>query len=124
VLMLPSSVRVFLFAERTDMRKGFDGLAALVRALGEDPFSGHLFVFISRRANRAKILAWHRGGFVLWYKRLEKGHFRMPPRSVEQDRVELDSGQLAMLLDGVDFSRVQRLKAWEPGRAPEVRAMA
>jgi transposase len=117
--MLPSSVRVFLFAERTDMRKGLDGLAALVRALGEDPFSGHLFVFISRRADRAKILAWHRGGFVLWYRRLERGRFRLPTLSSEQRRVELDSGQLGLLLEGVDFSRVHRFKAWEPGHVPK-----
>ena len=55
------------------MRKGFDGLSALVRAQELDLFSGDLFVFISRRADRIKILMWDRGGLVLWYKRLEKG---------------------------------------------------
>ena len=76
MLTLPSSVRVYLASEPTDMRKGFDGLRALVIGLGQDVYSGHLFVFVSRRGDRIKILSWDRGGFVLWYKRLEKGRFR------------------------------------------------
>ncbi len=96
------------------MRKGFDGLQALVRAAGMDVFSGHLFVFVSRRADRAKILTWERGGFVLWYKRLAKGTFRVS-RDESTSSVELiDPGQLAMLLDGVDYRRVRRSKRWEP----------
>jgi transposase len=113
MLRLPSSVRIFLAAEPTDMRKGFDGLAALVVAQGEDVYSGHLFVFVSRRGDRVKVLTWDRGGFVLWYKRLERGRFRMPETGTERT-VELDSGQLAMLLDGVDVSRVRRPGVWAP----------
>lgn len=78
MLSLPSSVRIYLLSGPTDMRKGFDGLAALVRAAGLDVFSGHLFVFVSRRSDRAKVLTFERGGFVLWYKRLELGRFRVP----------------------------------------------
>ena len=70
----PSSVKIFLATTPTDMRRGFDGLSALVtHDLGQDVFAGHLFVFVSRRGNRIKILSWDRGGFVLWYKRLERG---------------------------------------------------
>jgi transposase len=68
MLSLPSSVRIFFFDAPTDMRKGFDGLAAMVKASGLELFSGHLFVFLSRRADRVKVLTWQRGGFVLWYK--------------------------------------------------------
>jgi len=114
VLRLPASVRIFLAAAPTDMRKGFDGLSALVKARGADVFSGHLFVFVSRRGDRVKVLTWERGGFILWYKRLERGRFRMPPLDGDEESVELDSGQLAMLLDGVDLSRVRRQQVWEP----------
>jgi len=114
VLRLPSSVRIFLAAQPTDMRKGFDGLAALVEAWGEDIYEGHLYVFVSRRGDRVKVLTWDRGGFVLWYKRLERGRFRMPALTGDEETMELDSGQLAMLLDGVDLTRVRRQKVWEP----------
>ena len=64
--------RIWLAAEATDMRCGFDRLAERVRAvIGQDPLSGHLFVFRSRRGDRLKILLWEQDGFVLWYKRLE-----------------------------------------------------
>ena len=64
MLGLPSSVRIYLATEPTDMRKGIDSLAALVRRWGGNPFSGHLFVFMSRRRDRARILTWDRGGYV------------------------------------------------------------
>lgn len=123
MLTIPQSVKIFLFSEPTDMRKGFDGLSALVRKSGLDLFSGHLFVFISRRADRAKILCWDRGAFVLWYKRLERGRFTRP-HAGDQDRIELDAGQLAMLLDGVDLSRVRRPARWQPRRPAKVDIMA
>lgn len=114
MLGLPSSVRIYLASEPEDMRKGIDSLAALVRRWGGDPFSGHLFVFLSRRRDRAKILAWDRGGYVLWYKRLERGKFAWPTLLEAGQSVEVDAAQLAMLLDGVDFSRVKRGRRWEP----------
>jgi len=94
-----------------------DGLSAKVQRLGGDPFNGHLYVFLSKRRDRVKILTWSRGGFVLWYKRLEKSCFRMPPVDTEAKTMTLDAGQLAMLLDGIDFSRVKRSKVWEPEKA-------
>jgi len=80
VLSLPPSVRIFVHREPTDMRKSFDGLSALVEGqLHEDPYSGHLFVFINRRRDRIKLLYWDRSGFWLFYKRLERGVFWYPP---------------------------------------------
>ena len=74
---LPAAVRVFLCSRPTDMRKSFDGLFGMVREfLGQDPLSGHLFLFLNRRRDRAKILFWDRDGLVIWYKRLEAGSFQ------------------------------------------------
>ncbi len=97
------------------MRKGFDGLSALVSAAGENPYSGHLYVFNSRRRDRAKILAFQKGGMVLWHKRLDRGRFQIHQPEAD-DRAELDATQLAMLVDGIDFGRVTRLRHWEPKR--------
>ena len=117
MLTLPPSVRIYLATEPTDMRKGHDGLAALVKqALSLDVYSGHLYVFVSRKGNRIKILAWDHGGFILWYKRLERGRFRVPSVDAEQSAVELESTQLSMLLDGIDYSRVRKPIRWEPPR--------
>lgn len=114
---LPSSVRIYVATEAVDMRRGFDSLSWLVRRRGGDPFNGHLWVFLSRRRDRVKILTWDRGGFVLWCKRLERGRFAFPAFLEAGQTVELDAAQLGMLLDGVDFSRVERGRRWEPRRA-------
>ena len=98
------------------MRRGFDGLGAMVTALSHDVYSGHLYVFVSRRGDRIKILSWDRGGFVLWYKRLERGRFKLPPLESGQHSVRLDAGQLGLLIDGIDFSQVRRPPRWEPKR--------
>jgi transposase len=82
--------------------------------LGLDPFSGHLFVFLGKRRDRCKIVFFDRGGFVLYYKRLEKGRFVLP-RLVEGERTAtIDATDLAMLLDGIDLSRVRKPALWEP----------
>lgn len=114
MLSLPGSVRIFVAREPTDMRKGFDGLAALVRRQDADVFNGHLFVFISKRRDRIKILMWDNGGFVMYYKRLEVSRFKLPHCAHDARSVELDSAQLTMLLDGIDVSRVRRPKKWSP----------
>ena len=114
MLTLPRGVRIYLACEPADMRKGIDGLGALVREYGEDVFGGHLFVFVSRRADRLKILTWDSGGFVVFYKRLERGRFKPPRVSAGQTTTRLDAAQLTLLLEGIDFSRLERPKLWEP----------
>jgi transposase len=119
VLTLPGSVRILLATQPVDMRNSIDGLMALVRtAWGEDVYSGHLFVFVSRKGDRVKILTFSRGGFVLYYKRLEAGRFRLLRVDADARAVHLDATQLAMLLDGIDVQRVERPRAWTPGRQP------
>ncbi len=107
MLTLPPSVRLFLCTQPTDMRKGFDGLAQAVQTLlRQDPFSGHLFVFRNRRGDRIKVLYWDRDGYALWYKRLEKGVFQLPASI--KDGAEMRATDLAMLLDGIDPTKVKR----------------
>jgi len=104
-------VRVYLCTSTTDMRKGFDTLAVLVRdGLGCDPMSGHLFLFVGRRRDRLKILYWDRDGYALWYKRLEQGTFRMPVAKPDAASIELKASELAMLLEGIDLRRIKRRK--------------
>lgn len=115
MLTLPSSVRVYLAAEPVDLRRGHDGLVAIVRNTWQlNPFDGHLFVFLGRRIDRVKILVWDRNGFVLYYKRLSQGRFRMPSIPPGATRVEMDATTLAMLLDGIDIQRVRRPPTWSP----------
>lgn len=108
--------RIWLVAEAADMRCGFDRLAERVRTvIGEDPLGGHLFVFRSRRGDRLKILVWDRDGFVLWYKRLEAGVFKLPRPEAGAGSVELRASELAMVLDGIDMSRLKRVPRYERG---------
>jgi transposase len=104
------AARIWLSSEATDMRCGFDRLAERVRAvIGQDPVSGHLFVFRSRRGDRLKILVWDRDGFLLWYKRLEAGVFKLPRAKEGARSVELRASELAMVLDGIDVSKLKRV---------------
>ena len=108
------SARIWLAAAPVDMRCGFDRLAELARAVtGQDPFHAHLFLFRSRRGDRLKVLQWDRDGYVLWYKRLEVGVFRLPQIRSGASSIELRPSEFAMLLDGIDMSRVKRMPRYE-----------
>jgi transposase len=106
------ATRVFLAAGPTDMRKGFEGLADLVRhRLQGDPLSGHLFVFSNRRRNRLKLLYWDGSGLWVCSKRLEKGCFSWPSAEEGGVRISLKAEELALLLGGIELERT-RLKDW------------
>ena len=106
-MLPPASTRIWLVAGVTDMRRGFDGLAALVQVqLQADPFNGHVFVFRGRRGDRIKVLWFDGDGMCLFCKRLEAGRFVWP--QAEGGRVALTPAQLSMLLEGIDWRRPQR----------------
>ncbi len=108
--MIPvtGGTRLFLFRGRVDMRKGFDGLSGMVEEhFTASLFSGALFIFLNHRRDRVKILYWDSGGLALWYKRLERGRFRMPEKR-EGAAVELTRAELSMLLEGITPLRVDR----------------
>ena len=99
---LPANTRVWIVAGHTDMRKGFDGLAALVQTvLSENPFSGHVFVFRGRRGDIIKVLWFDGQGLLLLNKRLERGRFVWPQAT--SGGVSLTPAQLSMLLEGIDW---------------------
>jgi len=111
MLSLPASVRIWVATRPTDLRKSFDTLAELVRQqLQLDPLSGQLFVFTNKRADRIKLLYWDEDGFVILYKRLEAGAFRLP--RADEGRVRLRAADLQMLLDGVDLDSVKRSRRY------------
>ena len=105
---------MFVATERVDGRKGIDGLSVLVRSrFGEDPLSGTMFVFFSRRADRVRVLYWDRDGYVLLMKRLEKGTYR-PPWRGERGQVEIEAAELLLVLEGIELGGAARRARWSP----------
>lgn len=106
-----TSARYFLYREATDIRKGFDGLSGLVSGqLGQNPMSGDVFIFVNRQRNRIKLLRWEPGGFVIFYKRLEKGTFELPVSPKTDKKLILDYGELAMLITGISMRNAKKRK--------------
>jgi transposase len=109
-----ASTRIWLAAQPADMRCGFDRLAELAASVtGDDPLSGHLFLFRSRRGDRLKILYWDADGYALWYKRLEEGTFKLPRIQEGVQSVQMRASELAMMLDGIDLKSVRRVKRYQ-----------
>jgi transposase len=125
MILLPSSVRVYVATAAANLRKSFEGLSNEVRCvLGDDPLSGHVFLFLNRRGCQVKMLVWTRGGFTIVHKRLERGRFTFPERvRADAVRVEIDAHELAMLLEGLDLSSSPSARRWAPRRkASEIAA--
>lgn len=113
MLSLPPSVRIFLATKPVDMRRQIDGLVGLVSdVLSQDPYTGHVFVFRGRRGDRVKVLVWDRNGFLLFYKRLEKGRFRFP--EITTSTRELSTTALTLLLEGLDLELAAQAPRWSP----------
>jgi transposase len=111
MLSLPPSVRVFLCLDNTDMRKGIDGLAALVEnRLRHDAFSGHLFCFFNRARDKVKVLYWDTTGFCLYLKRLEKGHFHLTGFTEES---AVSPTTLQLILEGLELAQAKQLPRFE-----------
>jgi transposase len=114
MIMGRAEMSVFIATRPVDFRKQMDGLAALVKeTLGADPFSGAIYVFRSKRNDRIKLLWWDGTGICLMVKRLEGGQFRWPP--IEDGTVRLTPAQLATLLEGLEWSRIEPRDVVRPG---------
>jgi transposase len=109
MISVPAGARVLVATRPVDFRKGAHGLAAVAsEVLGEDPFSGAVLVFRSKRSDRVKILVWDTSGLVLVWKQLQQGTFRWPP--VMDGVMRLSAVEVAALFDGLDWTRVQTTK--------------
>ena len=127
MLSLPASVKIFVYTGVTDMRRSFDRLAQMVEEhLEQNPESGHLYLFFSRRRDCVKMLLWEGDGFVIWYKRLELGTFAVPvPAAPAADPgapgrpagLQIRASDLNLLLAGADLASVTRRKRFERAQA-------
>ena len=116
-MMMPShKVRILVATQPVDFRKGHDGLASLVQSvLLEDPFTGTVFVFRAKRADRLKILFWDGTGLVMAYKRLEEATFTWP--AIKDGLMTLNRAQFEALFAGLDWRKVRALEARRPALA-------
>jgi transposase len=116
MIVPPTGVRVLIATKPVDFRKGMDGLAAYVQeSFRADPFSGVIYVFRAKRADRVKLLFWDQTGLCLLSKRLEEGKFRWP--NVQDGVMRLSPAQLSALLEGLDWSRVHARRVAPPTAA-------
>ena len=112
MIQITPQMRILLAVDPVDFRKGPDGLMALVRDAGADPFSGALYIFRAKRADRIKIVWWDGSGLCLYAKRLEKAHFCWP--RIGHARVQLNTAQLLALVDGMDWKKVRPVDVMRP----------
>jgi len=114
MLTLPASVRIFVYALPADMRCGFSRLSMYAQALmGQDPSSGHLFVFFNKYADKCKILFWDRTGYCIWYKQLQSGTFQRLDNASKTSNIEIDIKQLSMILEGIDLTKSKHRKRFK-----------
>ena len=114
MLTFPTNVKLYLATAPTDLRRSYNGLSALVEgSFGLDARNGDLFIFLNRRATQVRILFWERDGYCILMKRLEEGTFRRVKTAQGKDVVEVDAGELAMLLEGIDAPKVTRRKRYK-----------
>lgn len=112
-MLIPTPSRILVATTPVDFRKSIDGLVALVELqLQERPLSGQMFVFTNRRRTGLRLLVWSHGGFILVYKKLERGTFRLP--KADGDRIIVSIAELSAILEGIDLSRAARLPRWNP----------
>jgi transposase len=116
MLSLPPSVRLFVATQPVDGRKGADSLMVIVRdVFGQDPLSGHLFIFFSKRCERIRVVYWDRNGFATWTKRLESGRFR--PNFSADGRLTsmpVEAAELALIVEGIELAGARRRRRWQP----------
>ena len=109
------AARYYLYREPTDIRRSFDGLCGLVtERLGQNPMSGDVFIFINKQRNRMKLLKWEPGGFVLFYKRLERGTFELPDPVRPCKSQQIGYGQLTMMVTGISMKYAKKRRRFLP----------
>ena len=109
----PTTARYYLYTRPTDMRKSFDGLCGLViNHLGQNPMTGDVFIFMNRRRALIKLLVWDQTGFVIYYKRLEKGTFELPGFEEGMSSVKITRRTLMLILEGISLENIKTRKRY------------
>lgn len=125
MLALSPSATIYFCTKPTDMRKGFDGLLALIQGhLLKDPFAGGLYVFVNRRRDRLKLLCWEGDGIGVYYKRLESGNYQFPTARPDQPSLVLSATDLSLILSGIDLKSVKRRKRYQQAPPQNAEAMS
>ena len=110
MLNIGGSARILMYRDPVDMRKSIDGLSFLVSGeFLENPSNGSVYVFFNRQKDKVKLLYWDRNGFCMWYKRLEKQHFKIP--KISGQSAVISAEHFRWLMDGLDVTKLQGFKA-------------
>ena len=110
---LTSSYRYYFYSGATDIRKGFDGLCGLVHLeLGRRPVTGEVFVFVNRQRDKIKLLHWEQGGFVLYYKRLERGTFEVPKVNAGEKTCQITWSSLMLMIEGIMIEKSKQRRRY------------
>ena len=116
---LSSENTFHLYSQPTDMRKSFDSLSGLVRNnLDSNPTNGEVFIFINKSRDKIKLLHWQGSGYLLYYKRLEKGTFELPRYDASVGSITLSYSQMVMIIDGLSIKNLQKRVRYNPSKAP------
>lgn len=115
MLSVSRGVKIFLYVPPADLRRGYDGLAAIVQgAMNEDPLSGSLFIFVNKRRNRIKLLYWDGDGYAIWMKRIERGTLEVPQANdPDMASLKITASQLSLILEGIELSSVRHRKRFQ-----------
>jgi transposase len=109
MLSISNAYRYYFYIHRADMRKNFDGLSGIVQnQFTHSPLSGDVFIFINKRCNQVKLLHWQGDGYAIYYKRLEKGTYELPPLTTESSLVKLKAQDLLLIIEGISLLSVQK----------------
>ena len=109
MLSISPAYRYHVYRKAADMRNGFDGLCGLVRnEFLQNPLSGDVFIFFNKRKNLIKLLCWQGDGFAIFYKRLEKGTYELPPINSDSASIEITSQQMLLINEGIRLSSVKK----------------
>lgn len=113
MFVLSSTLRYYFYSEPTDMRNGFDGLCGLVhRELGRRPVTGEVYIFINKGRDKIKLLHWEAGGFVLYYKRLEKGTFELPRVNLTSRTCQISWWSLMLMVEGISIEKSKQRRRY------------
>ena len=111
---LSESLKYFLYRKPTDMRKSFHALMGLVNnEMKQNPLSGDVYIFINKNRNLIKLLNWQEGGFVLYYKRLEKGTFELPKLKQNSSEIQISQTKLMMIIRGISMENIKKRKRYK-----------